>query len=137
MTEENKIMIDGVDVSKCIFLDEINICCVEHKTDNWKLLKHCMGQDCIQNPHCYYKQLQRKTEGLALANTQIESYIIFEQEINQQNQKLKEALIKIATIKQNCPECPLETDEGCNLECGKAMSMIAQQALKDCEDGKQ
>lgn len=63
MTDKEIIIIDGVDVSECIFLDIVNerIWC-----DNVNISaigkSQCPYVDCFKNPDCYYKQLARKTQ---------------------------------------------------------------------------
>ena len=63
MTDKEQIIIDGVDVSECIFLDIVNerLWC-----DNVNISaigkSQCPYVDCFKNPDCYYKQLARKTQ---------------------------------------------------------------------------
>lgn len=63
MTNKEPILIDGVDVSECIFLDIVNerLWC-----DNVNISaigkSQCPYVDCFKNPDCYYKQRARKTQ---------------------------------------------------------------------------
>lgn len=63
MTDKEQIIIDGVDVSECIFLDIVNerLWC-----DNVNISaigkSQCPYVDCFKNPDCYYKQRARKTQ---------------------------------------------------------------------------
>lgn len=57
MTDKEKIIIDGVNVSECKYL---------HKSifnENAHLCDCAINvfQNCLNTPNCYYKQLQRKT----------------------------------------------------------------------------
>lgn len=60
---KEQIIIDGVNVSECIFLDIVNerLWC-----DNVNISaigkSQCPYVDCFKNPNCYYKQLARKTQ---------------------------------------------------------------------------
>ena len=60
---KEQIMIDGVDVSECIFLDIVN---ERPWCDNVNISaigkSQCPYVDCYKNPDCYYKQLARKTQ---------------------------------------------------------------------------
>lgn len=68
MTDKEQIMIDGVDVSKC---EHWNICkqceLSQLPQSNYELL-------CKDNPHCYFKQLARKTQECEELKKKIETY---------------------------------------------------------------
>lgn len=56
MTDKKQIIIDGVDVSKCI-------CCLRICTTTKKPEAICNEYAyCSQTPNCYFKQLARKTQ---------------------------------------------------------------------------
>lgn len=50
MTDEEQIMINGIDVGECKFFNNI--------TEN----HYCFGIPCKDRPNCYFKQLARKTQ---------------------------------------------------------------------------
>lgn len=50
MTTNKQIIIDGVDVSRCKFFNDI--------TESY----YCFGIPCKDRPNCYFKQLARKTQ---------------------------------------------------------------------------
>lgn len=62
MTEKEQIIVDGVDVSGCAFLNIINrktwCDCI---TTNIITESLCSSIKCPKNPNCYFKQLTRKT----------------------------------------------------------------------------
>lgn len=67
MTDKEKIIIDGVDVSKCEFYmhydyDKFSHGCSLHK-DMFGLPVCCDIADCCKD--CYFKQLKRKEQTLA------------------------------------------------------------------------
>lgn len=61
MTDKEQIMIDGVDVSECLFYqvnfeEDYNVK-IEHFCSNWH--NSC---ESVNNSNCYYKQLAHKTQ---------------------------------------------------------------------------
>src|SRR5574344_572186 len=98
MTEENKIICNGVDVRKCEFL---------YKEDEW--LCDCVKSGgsglCKDNATCNFKQLARKEQEC--------------EQLKQKNNELKHALQKIA--KQRCLPCM----EECTFKNGKCKDEIS------------
>lgn len=64
MTDKEQIMIDGVDVSGCSYLDIVNerIWCDNVNISSVGKSSQCPYVDCLKNPNCHYKQLARKTQ---------------------------------------------------------------------------
>lgn len=124
MTDNEQIMIDGVDVSGCAdFITEMTVpdsyafvklknrCFQECKYD--QTAEQDVYLPCRDNPNCYYKQLQRKEKeceevsneivelnvkyetvvNLAKKNADANEYCL--QELEKENQKLKQALDEI------------------------------------------
>lgn len=58
----DKIIIDGVDVSGCVYRDFKNRCCCDSSKPNEGEPRITGNGGCEYNPNCYYKQLTRKTE---------------------------------------------------------------------------
>lgn len=59
--DKEQIIIDGVDVSRCVSFDKLNgqnICCYEDTRED----KLPFANFCVENKDCYYKQLARKTQ---------------------------------------------------------------------------
>lgn len=92
MTEKEKIIIDGVDVSGCIHLDDwkhCNCCNDLVKTIYPKATKCHIEEDlrCETYPNCYYKQLVRKTQECEelkalVANSKFAEFVLGECELN-------------------------------------------------------
>lgn len=57
---EKEIIIDGVNVSECQFLNDEG--CYEIDASNCEGSLEDAITPCEENPNCYYKQLARKTE---------------------------------------------------------------------------
>ena len=61
---KEQIMIDGVDVNRCIdFNKRDKVSCY-----------HILYDKCNENPNCYFKQLARKTQECEKLKSQIETY---------------------------------------------------------------
>lgn len=63
MIDKNQITIDGINVSECVFLDNINgrifcNCCNSSPIGE----SLCHSVNCSENSNCYYKQLKRKEQ---------------------------------------------------------------------------
>lgn len=104
MTTNEQIMIDGVDVSGCEYYDQ-GICNIPDVIETY--------DSCIDKGACYFKQLQRKEKeceevsneivelnvkyetvvNLAKKNADANEYCL--QELEKENQKLKQALDEI------------------------------------------
>lgn len=54
---DKPIIIDGVDVNRCGYLQAVESLAYFHSV--WECSGN--GEECSDNPNCYYKQLQRKT----------------------------------------------------------------------------
>ncbi|HIU06764.1 MAG TPA: hypothetical protein IAC46_04190, partial [Candidatus Onthoplasma faecigallinarum] len=63
--------------------------------------KNAENSNCLDNYHCYYKQLARKTQECELLETQLESYHIGEPKLIQRIQELE----------QECEELKEENEE--------------------------
>lgn len=92
MTDEEQIIIDGVDVTGCTWCDfEPDVepyCCINDGED----------LNCEDNPNCYFKQLARKTqeceqkEKELLSNEKIINKLMKEvDELKQECEKLKKS----------------------------------------------
>lgn len=70
MTENKPIMIDGVDVSECIFyqanFEEDFDVKIKHFCSNWH--NSC---ESVNNNNCYFKQLTRKTQECEIWKNQV------------------------------------------------------------------
>lgn len=122
MTDKEQIMIDGVDVSECIFLDIVNerLWC-----DNVNISaigkSQCPYVDCFKNPDCYYKQLTRKT-----------------QECDELKRKVE--------LMMDCPDCKVdeykkaieEIEEECNYApmCDTEFSQRVLDIINKTKDGE-
>jgi predicted RNase H-like nuclease (RuvC/YqgF family) len=104
MTDKKEIIIDGVDVSGCEYYDQ-GICNIPDVIETY--------DSCIDKGACYFKQLQRKEKeceevsneivelnvkyetvvNLAKKNADANEYCL--QELEKENQKLKQALDEI------------------------------------------
>lgn len=104
MTDKKEIIIDGVDVSGCKYYDQ-GICNIPDVIETY--------DSCIDKGACYFKQLQRKEKeceevsneivelnvkyetvvNLAKKNADANEYCL--QELEKENQKLKQALDEI------------------------------------------
>ena len=104
MTDKKEIIIDGVDVSGCEYYDQ-GICNIPDVIETY--------DSCIDKGACYFKQLQRKEKeceevsneivelnvkyetvvNLAKKNADANEYCV--QELEKENQKLKQALDEI------------------------------------------
>lgn len=63
MTDKKQIIIDGVDISKCKYYDEVFNYCDQSYLGEGGLLKNTKNpKRCECSPNCYYKQLARKTQ---------------------------------------------------------------------------
>lgn len=120
---EEQIIIDGVDVSECIFLDIVNerLWC-----DNVNISaigkSQCPYVDCFKNPDCYYKQLVRKTAECE----ELKEYIQANQPTGicetcmakaiLQNDKYRKALEEIEELisDDSFKICPIDDSENCN-----------------------
>ena len=95
MTDKEQIIIDGVDVSECIFLDIVNerLWC-----DNVNISaigkSQCPYVDCFKNPDCYFKQLARKTQ----------EYTELKEDYEELEQRHNEAFQDFERLKQECEE---------------------------------
>lgn len=107
MTDKKEIIIDGVDVSGCEYYDQ-GICNIPDVIETY--------DSCIDKGACYFKQLQRKEKeceevsneivelnvkyetvvNLAKKNADANEYCL--QELEKENQKLKQALDEIEKI---------------------------------------
>lgn len=107
MTDKKKTIIDGVDVSGCEYYDQ-GICNIPDVIETY--------DSCIDKGACYFKQLQRKEKeceevsneivelnvkyetvvNLAKKNADANEYCL--QELEKENQKLKQALDEIEKI---------------------------------------
>ena len=136
MTDKEQIIIDGVDVSGCEYYAQ-GICNIPDVIETY--------DSCIDKGACYFKQLQRKEKeceevsneivelnvkyetvvNLAKKNADANEYCL--QELEKENQKLKQALDEIEKIvtldKTHIEElisddkfirCPINDDVNCN-----------------------
>lgn len=63
MTNKEQIIVDGTNVTECIFLDIVNgktFC--DCATTNIMGKSLCPYTDCLSNLNCYYKQLKQKEQ---------------------------------------------------------------------------
>lgn len=115
MTDKEPIMIDGVDVSECIFLDIVNerLWC---NNVNISIIgkSQCPYLDCFKNPDCYYKQLARKTQECEELKEKFKKFFgIDNQEcwdiafLKDENARYRKALEE---IEQHCNEQNLKYD---------------------------
>lgn len=119
MTDKEQIMIDGVDVSKC---EHWNICkqceLSQLPQSNYELL-------CKDNPHCYFKQLARKTQECEELKKKIETYKCSTNCHKYiEADRYRKALEEIAGIakdglnpicyKSNCSRCQCYDGDDCN-----------------------
>lgn len=73
MTNKEPIIIDGIDVSGCVFLDIVNgriLCNCCNSSPIGESL--CPSIYCLENPNCYYKQLARKTQEYEKLKSQVD-----------------------------------------------------------------
>lgn len=159
MTDNEQIMIDGVDVSGCAdFITEMTVpdsyafvklknrCFQECKYD--QTAEQDVYLPCRDNPNCYYKQLQRKEKeceevsneieelnvkyetvvNLAKKNADSNEYCL--QELEKENQKLKQALDEIEELISDDKfiRCPINDDVNCNyFTRNKILDIITKQ----------
>lgn len=62
MTDKEQIIIDGVNVSGCVYRDSENRCCCDSSKKNEGEERLTGRGGCAYNPNCYFKQLARKTQ---------------------------------------------------------------------------
>ena len=64
MTDKKEIIIDGVDVSQCVYRmkDEYNTCCCTSTKENEGEERITAYYGCKYNHNCHYKQLKRKEQ---------------------------------------------------------------------------
>ena len=125
MTDKKEIIIDGVDVSGCEYYDQ-GICNIPDVIETY--------DSCIDKGACYFKQLQRKEKeceevsneivelnvkyetvvNLAKKNADANEYCL--QELEKENQKLKQALDEIEELISDDKfiRCPINDDVNCN-----------------------
>lgn len=125
MTDKEQIIIDGVDVSGCEYYDQ-GICNIPDVIETY--------DSCIDKGACYFKQLQRKEKeceevsneivelnvkyetvvNLAKKNADANEYCL--QELEKENQKLKQALDEIEELISDDKfiRCPINDDVNCN-----------------------
>ena len=66
MTDKKEIIIDGVDISKCKYYDEVFNYCNQPYLGESGLLKNIKNpKRCDCSPNCYFKQLKRKEQKLS------------------------------------------------------------------------
>ena len=66
MTDKKEIIIDGVDISKCKYYDEVFNYCNQPYLGEGGLLKNIKNpKRCDCSPNCYFKQLKRKEQKLS------------------------------------------------------------------------
>ena len=114
MTNKEQIMIDGVDVNRCIdFNKRDKVSCY-----------HILYDKCNENPNCYFKQLARKTQ-LSIEQSK---------ELIRLRKKLQESTIKNRNLKQECEQIK-EKYEALRLENEEGYEIVAE--LKhECEELK-
>lgn len=66
MTNKEQVIIDGVDISRCVYRDSENRCCCDSSKKNEGEERLTGRGGCAYNPNCYFKQLARKTQELEL-----------------------------------------------------------------------
>lgn len=119
----NKIIIDGIDVSECIHIQNFeNVLFVCEET----------GRKCEVSKNCYYKQLKRKEQENEELKKQLEEYQDQEPTIVntignlqlqvkawiEQSAKYKQALDEIKNYQQrNCETCVFANTQKCNINC--------------------
>jgi hypothetical protein len=125
MTDKEQIIIDGVDVSGCEYYAQ-GICNIPDVIETY--------DSCIDKGACYFKQLQRKEKeceevsneivelnvkyetvvNLAKKNADANEYCL--QELEKENQKLKQALDEIEELISDDKfiRCPINDDVNCN-----------------------
>lgn len=125
MTDKKEIIIDGVDVSGCEYYAQ-GICNIPDVIETY--------DSCIDKGACYFKQLQRKEKeceevsneivelnvkyetvvNLAKKNADANEYCL--QELEKENQKLKQALDEIEELISDDKfiRCPINDDVNCN-----------------------
>lgn len=125
MTDKKQIIIDGVDVSGCEYYAQ-GICNIPDVIETY--------DSCIDKGACYFKQLQRKEKeceevsneivelnvkyetvvNLAKKNADANEYCL--QELEKENQKLKQALDEIEELISDDKfiRCPINDDVNCN-----------------------
>lgn len=86
MTDKERVIIDGVDVSKCEYLKEAftGLICADCNKSN----------DCSKSPNCYFKQLVRKTQ-------ECEN---LKEDYKELEQRHDEAFKDFERLKQECEE---------------------------------
>lgn len=94
MTDKEQIISDGVDVNECDFFikNRDKYLCRCTKINSFGDIvtpKNAENSNCLDNYHCYYKQLARKTQECELLETQLESYHIGEAKLVQRIQELE------------------------------------------------
>lgn len=125
MTDKEQIIIGGVDVSGCEYYGQ-GICNIPDVIETY--------DSCIDKGACYFKQLQRKEKeceevsneivelnvkyetvvNLAKKNADANEYCL--QELEKENQKLKQALDEIEELISDDKfiRCPINDDVNCN-----------------------
>ena len=94
---DKEIIIDGVDVSKCIHYKNksciADYCLTDMPFDEAK---------CKLNPNCYFKQLKRKEQECEEINLRNERLVVEKYTMNEEILKLKQALDEIKEIAEKC-----------------------------------
>ena len=125
----NKVIIDGVDVSECGFLDN-------HCKTKLLLCEECnsdfAAMECKDYHDCYYKQLKRLEFENKLLKADYEAS-------EEENKKLKQALERIKEVLSFCyseesteiPCIDCKYYKECGLQPDDYVIKIAKEALKD------
>lgn len=142
MTDKEKIIIDGVNVSECEFYSSNSGNCLEF---NGKYtIDICDSAKCSNNPNCYFKQLKRKEQecenlkaeekylkqccakaGEELAKHSFDydgkekNLVVQAMELNEKYEKLEKALEEIEDLMQtvsDADECSYGDFDCCNCD---------------------
>lgn len=100
---KNKVIINGIDVSKCVSYDDCNghnICCYLDTRED----KIPFANFCVENKNCYFKQLKRAEQKLAKKEQEIEKL-----KVQIKNEK-QASQIDIDNLNQACLDLNQEND---------------------------
>lgn len=138
----DKIMIDGVDVNKCAFLDDYSrSMCNGVRGDNSGFHQGF----CIQNPNCYYKQFKRKEEECKKLKEQFDDVACCYKDYKQSSSELAKNLVfevkRARKYKKALENIKQELEESIyceNQECGcddaeECLECMKKLILQKCE----
>ena len=158
---DKQIIIDGIDVSGCELYRNDNGVFAPDGTAERTELCYLTNDYCGNNPNCYYKQFKRseaqcevmfvlhtdlekrykakeqECEELKKLNEhteiELESYFIFEENVNKQLDKLKQTLIEIKEIAEKAAKCLYTTESDDYTDGYRWLGSLILQKIRKCE----